>query len=206
MSECCGKYFIQNNNVFECEEFKDSEISSGTSLYEVVRIIDGIPLFIEKHLQRLNNSAGIINKELWMSLESQSGGPTNEALVRWIRTSGESDFVPDLPGGSGKSKRSRIQADQAEDSTTTSACISWLFSTLACLIPGREPFDLFEMTEAAATGSLLPVALAEISAETPQQFPPGSAAGKGVIGVVEKIQADGAGATQVLYLPPGMEQ
>lgn len=33
-------------------------------IYEVLRVIDGKPLFLEKHLQRMNNSFEIINKKM----------------------------------------------------------------------------------------------------------------------------------------------
>ncbi len=35
-----------------------------TVIYEVLRIVNGIPLFVEKHLIRLNNSASLLNKKL----------------------------------------------------------------------------------------------------------------------------------------------
>jgi branched-chain amino acid aminotransferase len=44
-------------------------ITEGTSLYEVVRVVDGVPLFLEKHLERLKNSADIVNLKLWLSIE-----------------------------------------------------------------------------------------------------------------------------------------
>jgi branched-chain amino acid aminotransferase len=84
MSESYNQYFIHNESLLTSEEFKDSEISAGTSLYEVVRIIDGVPLFLEKHLQRLDNSAKIINKELWMSLEE-----IKEKMMRLIEANGK---------------------------------------------------------------------------------------------------------------------
>jgi branched-chain amino acid aminotransferase len=39
-----------------------------TVVYEVLRVIDGIPLFIEKHLKRLSNSATLLNKNLPFSV------------------------------------------------------------------------------------------------------------------------------------------
>jgi branched-chain amino acid aminotransferase len=47
----------------------DKNIGEGTSLYEVIRVIDKVPLFLDRHLQRLNNSAALINKNIWKNTE-----------------------------------------------------------------------------------------------------------------------------------------
>ncbi|SNS48355.1 branched-chain amino acid aminotransferase [Anaerovirgula multivorans] len=49
-------YFLINNRIIPAEEFHPSDITKTTSVYEVIRIIDGIPLFLEEHLERLNKS------------------------------------------------------------------------------------------------------------------------------------------------------
>lgn len=69
MSECYRDYFIKDSEVLESDKFSDSMITEGTSLYEVIRVIKGVPLFLEKHLERLNNSASIVNLELWLNAE-----------------------------------------------------------------------------------------------------------------------------------------
>lgn len=56
---CLHEYFIENN--FK-KIAKDFEEPKGTIIYEVLRIIDGIPLFLENHLERMNNSFKIIDK------------------------------------------------------------------------------------------------------------------------------------------------
>lgn len=61
------KYFIENNKVKKSEEFQEPK---GTVLYEVLRVINGYPLFLEKHLDRMNNSFNIINKNNCYSDES----------------------------------------------------------------------------------------------------------------------------------------
>lgn len=67
MSECFNNYFIRNKEVLSKEEFNDKNISEGTSIYEVIRVIDGVPLFLDRHLKRLRNSSALINKNLWMN-------------------------------------------------------------------------------------------------------------------------------------------
>jgi branched-chain amino acid aminotransferase len=68
MSECYRDYFIKNDHILKCENFRDSDVLEGTSLYEVIRIIDGIPLFLEKHLERLKYSSNIVKLRLWMEI------------------------------------------------------------------------------------------------------------------------------------------
>lgn len=69
MSECFGDYFIKNEDVLRNAEFKDKNITEGISLYEVIRVIDKVPLFLDRHLERLHNSAALINKKIWMNKE-----------------------------------------------------------------------------------------------------------------------------------------
>ena len=57
---CLHEYFIQNNLKKSSKEFVEPK---GTIIYEVLRITDGIPLFLETHLERMSNSFKIINKE-----------------------------------------------------------------------------------------------------------------------------------------------
>lgn len=70
MSECVEKFFLYNTLLKSKEEFKESEFKQGTSIYEVIRIIDGKPLFLKLHLKRMNNSAKITNLKLWLDEEN----------------------------------------------------------------------------------------------------------------------------------------
>ncbi|MBV7272278.1 aminotransferase class IV family protein [Clostridiaceae bacterium UIB06] len=67
MSECVNKYFIFNNEERSCEQFDDNLLKGGKSLYEVIRIIDGKPLFLQRHLERLKNSAKLTDLNIWFS-------------------------------------------------------------------------------------------------------------------------------------------
>lgn len=67
MSECLYKYFILNDQVKDCSEFDDSFLRKGKALYEVIRIIEGRPLFLQRHLDRLENSAKLVGVELWIT-------------------------------------------------------------------------------------------------------------------------------------------
>lgn len=69
MSENFRKYFILNGEVKEDVYFDDSLITRGKSLYEVIRIIDGYPLFLKRHMERLKNSARVTDLKLWLNEE-----------------------------------------------------------------------------------------------------------------------------------------
>lgn len=66
-TECFRDKFILNNKVLDSSFFKD-ELLEGTSLYEVIRIIDGQPLFIEKHLERLHNTSRLTGFDIWQTV------------------------------------------------------------------------------------------------------------------------------------------
>lgn len=86
MSECFGNFCIQNAHILKAEQFDESLISEGTSLYEVIRIMNKVPLFLERHLKRLENSAKLVNLKLWMSLEE-----VKERLVELIKVNNAED-------------------------------------------------------------------------------------------------------------------
>lgn len=69
MSECYNEKFIRNNEVIMSSDFEDEILHRGKSLYEVIRIIEGTPLFLEDHLDRLYRSANITNLEIWLKKE-----------------------------------------------------------------------------------------------------------------------------------------
>lgn len=58
-TECINNFYIESNDVKKTEEFNDDILSKERLIYEVIRIINGIPLFFEKHYNRLINSSNI---------------------------------------------------------------------------------------------------------------------------------------------------
>lgn len=56
MENCILTNFIYNNEIKSCCDFNPFEFENRKCIYEVIRIINGIPLFIEDHLLRLLNS------------------------------------------------------------------------------------------------------------------------------------------------------
>jgi branched-chain amino acid aminotransferase len=59
--ECSGNFYLYNFKFKKSDSFNDSYIKTGISVYEVIRIEKGIPLFLENHLDRLFRSVEILN-------------------------------------------------------------------------------------------------------------------------------------------------
>lgn len=64
---CSAEYFIIDNDIFPTEDFDISVLEEGFSVYEVVKIVNRIPLFLENHIERLHFSASIKQKKVWCS-------------------------------------------------------------------------------------------------------------------------------------------
>ena len=56
MKECSGNYFIRNGLTLPVEEFDNKLVYEGESIYEVLRMVRGVPLFFDDHYKRLVNS------------------------------------------------------------------------------------------------------------------------------------------------------
>ncbi|MCW6061907.1 aminotransferase class IV [Clostridium sporogenes] len=67
--ECFNEFFIENEKIKERDSFEESFLKGGKSLYEVIRIIDGAPLFLKSHLERFYNSAKLEGLNLWLDEE-----------------------------------------------------------------------------------------------------------------------------------------
>lgn len=59
MKNCLLTHFIYNKEIKSSCDFNPFEFENQKSIYEVIRVIDGIPLFLEDHLLRLLNSLHI---------------------------------------------------------------------------------------------------------------------------------------------------
>ncbi len=64
MAECFSKYFIRNGELLSCELFNSSMVYEGDSVYEVIRMIDGKPVFFSDHIERLKNSVSLQKKDM----------------------------------------------------------------------------------------------------------------------------------------------
>lgn len=64
MEDNVGQFFIHNGAIKSASEPVYSDSTSGRSAYEVIRIIDGVPLFFEDHFERMENTFKAIGKTL----------------------------------------------------------------------------------------------------------------------------------------------
>ncbi|MFW5649232.1 MAG: aminotransferase class IV [Candidatus Alkaliphilus sp. MAG34] len=58
--EVAKDYFLYNNDVLPSEEFDIEKTTVYPSVYEVIRVIDGVPLFFEEHINRLWSSVKLL--------------------------------------------------------------------------------------------------------------------------------------------------
>jgi branched-chain amino acid aminotransferase len=79
MSESIGNLFIYNGEILEGKNFSEDILNRGKALYEVIRVIGGVPLFFERHMMRLNNSFELTGHKLWVSLDT-----INESIGKLI--------------------------------------------------------------------------------------------------------------------------
>jgi branched-chain amino acid aminotransferase len=63
MNECYGKKFILNGELHPFDHFDNSLVYEGDSVYEVIRMIKGHPVFFHDHMERLESSIRIRQKE-----------------------------------------------------------------------------------------------------------------------------------------------
>jgi branched-chain amino acid aminotransferase len=64
MNECYGKKFILNGKLQSSDLFDNSLVYDGDSIYEVIRMVKGIPVFFYDHMERLESSSRIQQKEM----------------------------------------------------------------------------------------------------------------------------------------------
>jgi branched-chain amino acid aminotransferase len=69
MSECIGNVFVLNGELQPTEIFNNSLVYEGDSIYEVLRIVKGRPVFFPDHLERLKTSVSLQKKTMLASVE-----------------------------------------------------------------------------------------------------------------------------------------
>lgn len=64
MNECFGNKFILNGELQPADIFDNSMVYEGDSVYEVIRMIKGNPVFFNDHMERLSGSVRLQGKEM----------------------------------------------------------------------------------------------------------------------------------------------
>ncbi|HDR90228.1 MAG TPA: hypothetical protein ENN63_11460 [Bacteroidetes bacterium] len=73
MQECIQQIFYLNDRFLTCEGFSNDYVYRGQSLYEVIRVMQGVPVFFEDHMERMQHSASVSGISLWLSAEDVRG-------------------------------------------------------------------------------------------------------------------------------------
>jgi branched-chain amino acid aminotransferase len=63
MNECYGKKFVLNGDLQAAELFDNTLVYEGDSIYEVIRMVKGSPVFFHDHMERLATSVKLKRKE-----------------------------------------------------------------------------------------------------------------------------------------------
>ncbi len=67
MNECAGKKFILNGKLQDSDLFNNTLVYDGDSVYEVIRMVKGNPVFFHDHMERLESSVRIQQKKMLAS-------------------------------------------------------------------------------------------------------------------------------------------
>jgi branched-chain amino acid aminotransferase len=70
MSECFGNSFILNGELQSAGLFNNSMVYDGDSIYEVIRMVKGRPVFFHDHFERLNTSVKLQQKKMLTDFNS----------------------------------------------------------------------------------------------------------------------------------------
>lgn len=84
--EIVESYLISNNKVIPVSEAATLPIISSRTIYEVIRVISGIPLFLEKHMERLEASAKLTGSSL-----GSEAGKVESSIRELIKINGSPD-------------------------------------------------------------------------------------------------------------------
>ena len=87
MDKCINQFFLFGNEIKKSENFVDYNSANGKSLYEVIRISEGIPIFLMEHLERLESSAKIMKYRLSITRDEIIDGILK--LIKENKTSNE---------------------------------------------------------------------------------------------------------------------
>lgn len=63
--EAIKDYYILNGEKCSTEQMEVFDGIHGPSIYEVIRLIEGVPLFLEEHLERMRKSASLLGYEIY---------------------------------------------------------------------------------------------------------------------------------------------
>ncbi|RKD32945.1 aminotransferase class IV [Thermohalobacter berrensis] len=65
--EVVGNYYICNGEIYPLQNKEVLKGITSSSIYEVIRVVKGIPLFVEEHIKRMKRSAELLGSRLYRS-------------------------------------------------------------------------------------------------------------------------------------------
>jgi len=81
MNECYGKKYILNGDLTGADAFDASMVYDGVSVYEVIRMVRGTPLFFNDHMERLSKSLKLQQRE-----QLADDSALKNAIIKLLRT------------------------------------------------------------------------------------------------------------------------
>ena len=81
MNECYGKKFILDGAILPRDTFDNKYVYEGDSVYEVIRMAKGSPVFFHDHMERLESSLKMMHKKSLASIET-----IRKDIIRLART------------------------------------------------------------------------------------------------------------------------
>jgi branched-chain amino acid aminotransferase len=70
MNECFGNNYILNGELMQAEFFDNSLVYDGESIYEVIRLVRGTPVFFFDHMERLSRSIRLQRKPVLADIKN----------------------------------------------------------------------------------------------------------------------------------------
>lgn len=67
MGECVSQKFLLDDKVKDVKDFNDKFLREGKSLYEVMKVVKGEPIFFEDHIKRLYKSSLMTELKIWLN-------------------------------------------------------------------------------------------------------------------------------------------
>lgn len=103
MKEYCGNYYIRNGELKGTDTFDNDLVYKGDSIYEVIRLTRGIPVFFNDHVKRLETSTSLrdcpmlagydeLKKSIQILTEAEKRKEINIKIIFNYR-SGQSDYL-----------------------------------------------------------------------------------------------------------------
>lgn len=85
MSEAILSKFIFNDMVYEVSQFDNTYVFNTPSVYEVIRIFDGTPLFLESHYERLINSGALLGFDINETYDNFKKNITKMMIINAVK-------------------------------------------------------------------------------------------------------------------------